>query len=298
MTLSPGRRIRSHAGAERRGARSNGTDEPRRPLDWLWDNIVQVVLMTGIFAYALSRLSYALFYGRLGLTPEDVGIRQDSIGAELAGVLLVVAVIIAAAAVLMAAGLLVLIVFLAFAAVAIYFGMAVSQALSVLHLFDWFMRFVLRRRGSRRTLSQRLSMFGGGGKLVRRGGEQALRGYGRLVRSPTGIMASIAVGVVLVCGLFIYTSDQALHDARLGRRVDPFRGFGPLFVTLRAYPASLHSVGAEAGSLDVPACVLYIGQVDAVHTIYDHVQHRTVRLDSGSVRVHVGPLMRSCSGTD
>lgn len=55
---------------------------------WSWENPIPSLTLAGLVLYGLLRLSAALFYGRLGFQPEDVGLTYAStIGRALYGVL-------------------------------------------------------------------------------------------------------------------------------------------------------------------------------------------------------------------
>jgi hypothetical protein len=58
-----------------------------RMRDWVYKNPAPSLTIAGVLVYTLLRVNYALFYGRLGVTPEDVGLTYVSILIQTIGVL-------------------------------------------------------------------------------------------------------------------------------------------------------------------------------------------------------------------
>lgn len=60
---------------------------------WIVSNLVTSYTLLGLFIYALLRISYSLFYGRFGVSPEEVGLGFAEILSQAAvGILFVFAI--------------------------------------------------------------------------------------------------------------------------------------------------------------------------------------------------------------
>lgn len=72
-----------------------GTDQPTGWGTWVLGHSIALVTILGVVLYGAIRLSYAIYYGKLGLTPEEVGLGYAEILARSAmGIVVLIMIVV------------------------------------------------------------------------------------------------------------------------------------------------------------------------------------------------------------
>lgn len=107
-------------------------------------------------------------------------------------------------------------------------------------------------------------------------------------------VGSAAAAVVVLAVAVLVLADENGERASTGREVEVEGPLGLPLLGVAAEPAFLAWREPMPEGLDLPRCVLYLGQADGTSTIYDSRQRRTVQLSSDQVLVTVRHDRTSC----
>ncbi len=243
----------------------------RKLATWAADHPSIVIPLSGSIIYAAVRVSYALFYSKVGVQPEEVGLNE----ARLLG-----------------------------QSVVAWFGLLVVT--SAVALFFWLIGLWGQRSSKRRTLG--VSNVDGvavaiGGRVVE------LQRKGRIHIRPTGvpdqpsepnvlslIFAYALMASLMVFALWFVVSPLTLGSAaRRGESVRP--GIGYFFANPLGVRAERARVTVIRGPRrTVPAQAMYLGEANATTVLYDRGAQRVVRLPSAAIAVSTTVVPRFEAG--
>jgi hypothetical protein len=229
----------------------------------LLPNLLVIVSVVGILAYAVLRSYYSVFYGPLGVTPEDVGLGYvEVLQLSYAGLFLAAAVFL-----ILAALLTVLII------------LQLTLQYGYIKAYLWLLKTLTRGRANLQSpeFSDRISrMWRGWGRL-------SLRIFDIALAARPGVLLSRHFLGRLMLGAFIFTvvlgaallnviARDLSRDAIDGKPVFPPTLFGARVLFLRAEPAQVwwtNNTTSPSLQLNLRPCLRYLGQSNGITVFYD-----------------------------
>lgn len=261
-----------------------------RPYAWLFkrigDHPITALTIIGLLLYSLVRVDYVLFYGRLGVTPDDVGLAYSEILAQSS----VVALLLAVVALFLAALAAILGIWLAIVLITSRF--AASVVLFVLGTLGELASAIRRWDFSRLGSSASWELGYQRGKVKEFVDRVAGWIFGLISTwKKARVTLSITLSVFLVFMLLLLPAVAVNRAGRAkgGKEVRPVNVFGFQILAIRASPERLFWVNGGR-PVDLPVqnggCLLSLGSANGTAVFYDWKADQPIKLPKDSVALY------------
>ena len=286
--LAPGRGAIERAGgsvrgrwrrwrsSQKRGAPAPRPQEPRwrtmalHFVEWLQRHPTVALSVSGTLMYAVVRTSYATFYGRFGVQPEEIGLSEARMLGQSAIAWLT----------LLAFAILVCLLAYAVRKVRLDRGLIRANHVDGLNLVLRGRNVVLPRRRAIRVAET-----------------------GPPVETPVVSLLPLIFTYALIGGSVLFLVWFAVQPIRLGKDAREGRSVRPGIGNVLSNPLGLRAERARVVTLDIPEAsvpsdAMYLGEANATSVLYDLADRRTVRVPSRAITVStaaspamtIGPL--------
>lgn len=260
--------------------------------DWLRAHPAAALAVFGLALYGLLRIDYLIFFGELGLAPEDVGLgySESLVQSAIAAFAITVVVLVVTVLLVITFPMLIL------AAVWLVAVVYSVLLMPLLILYPVYFLIVVRGKEGRTVRGDRRKLVGGWWRLT----SHPLRLVTRILRAVVrwlkgdprrfGLVLMLLTSLVTLFILIALWIDArwAANEVRRGDKVE----LGTLdtnLLPLRAMPARVFWVDPTPDShlpVNQGECLLWLGSSGGTAVFYDFRSKQAVRVPSASIVVH------------